>query len=479
VALDADGVACEGQCDTTGTRPFTSSNLTSRSADDTFMEAHTGSASINESTLRTVRVQQRNYIFHKLRFQNRYIMAPTFVLFSFVDYLYLPENFSRWLGYRLIFLASALVAPLVVSRVRLLKKNVDWVAAAVTLVACGVIQQMIFESGGYNSLYNIGLILVVSVGLAVFRLRGLPALLVQVLSFLPISFASLLSVSAEEYKFALIQGAFYLTITALAFVTNRDELRLEESWGSFKVLARREFEKNKRTEFLKGHFPKLIRDQIEAGNFSIENRIFQNAVIGFTDIASSTAIANAMPLELDWKMKERFLEAATKRALETDMVVLTHLGDGFLFLANFNEDTLWQSKMISFFEHLIHDYEDIFQAFGLDRGQFSSGVKFGVSTGPTMVGFLGKGQSYYTAIGPDVNLASRLCAQARPNQIVLSEKMWIHLKDFVKSWDPMPVTYGTLKGFKKPVIGVHVSPNQSLGRAKNQQFTTTGKRRVL
>jgi len=410
----------------------------------------------------TVRVQQRNYIFHKLRFQNRYIMAPTFVLFAFVDSIYSPESLNRWLGYRLLFLAAALVAPLVVIRVRLLKEHVDWVAAALTLVvASGSIQMMILESGGYKSLYNIGLILVVSVGLAVFRLRGLPALTVQVLSFLPICFASLLSVSADEYKFALIQGSFYLTITALAFVTNRDDLRLEEAWGNFKVIARREFEKNKRTEFLKGHFPKLIRDQIEAGNFSIENRIFPNAVIGFTDIASSTAIANAMPLELDWKMKERFLEAATKRALETDMVVLTHLGDGFLFLANFNETTAWQSKMISFFEHLIRDYEAIFLAFGLDREQFHSGVKFGVSTGPTMVGFLGKGQSYYTAIGPKVNLAARLCAQAKPNEVVLSEKMRVHLKDLVQNWKPLAVTYESLKGFEGPMTGVHISPNQS------------------
>jgi class 3 adenylate cyclase len=75
-----------------------------------------------------------------------------------------------------------------------------------------------------------------------------------------------------------------------------------------------------------------------------------------------------------------------------------------------------------------------------------------------MVGFLGKGQSYYTAIGPEVNLAARLCAQAKPNEVVLSEKMWVHLKELAQNWKPLAVTYESLKGFEGPVVGVHVSP---------------------
>jgi adenylate cyclase len=59
----------------------------------------------------------------------------------------------------------------------------------------------------------------------------------------------------------------------------------------------------------------------------------------------------------------------------------------------------------------------------------------------------------YTAIGSVTNLAARLCAEARPWQILLSQRVHAAVEEFVTS---EPVGELTLRGFSRPVLAFNV-----------------------
>jgi adenylate cyclase len=59
----------------------------------------------------------------------------------------------------------------------------------------------------------------------------------------------------------------------------------------------------------------------------------------------------------------------------------------------------------------------------------------------------------YTAVGSVTNLAARLCAEARPWQILLSQRVHAAVEEFVAS---EPVGELTLRGFTRPVLAFNV-----------------------
>jgi adenylate cyclase len=65
-------------------------------------------------------------------------------------------------------------------------------------------------------------------------------------------------------------------------------------------------------------------------------------------------------------------------------------------------------------------------------------IGIGISTGETMMGNFGSARRIdYTAIGPDVNLAARLCAAAEGGQTIISDATYALVRDSVAA-DPLP-----------------------------------------
>ncbi len=88
-----------------------------------------------------------------------------------------------------------------------------------------------------------------------------------------------------------------------------------------------------------------------------------------------------------------------------------------------------------------------------DRARYMGiALGIGIATGPAIVGRLSKNANL-SVLGETTNLASRLQAQAGPNQIVLSEEAWKRLRDRVDA----PLEMLELKGFAHPVPVYRVS----------------------
>ena len=80
---------------------------------------------------------------------------------------------------------------------------------------------------------------------------------------------------------------------------------------------------------------------------------------------------------------------------------------------------------------------------------FNLGYGVGIAVGYATLGLLGNDQrSDYTAVGPAVNLAARLCGDAQNGQILIDHRTRSAVDAWVRTEALEPVT---LKGFPEPV----------------------------
>ncbi len=215
---------------------------------------------------------------------------------------------------------------------------------------------------------------------------------------------------------------------------------------------------NDELQAIKRHISGPVKKAIERGDYNFDKgKVVEGAVIGLADIMSSTAISNAVDLESDFHLKQEFLRAAARRAEQYEVSILNHTGDGFLFIANDQSAENWQKQLILFSQSLISDFNLLLQQPNMKSGQqVESGLRFGVSCGRIMLGCLGASPIQFTAVGPDVNLAARLCTTAEKNEVVFSGAAWrkMNARD---SYEAHRISEYAFKGFKSATVGVHLS----------------------
>jgi class 3 adenylate cyclase len=77
------------------------------------------------------------------------------------------------------------------------------------------------------------------------------------------------------------------------------------------------------------------------------------------------------------------------------------------------------------------------------------GFGVGIANGYATLGAIGfEGRRDYGAVGPVTNLSARLCGEASPGQILISQRVFSKLEERV---DVLSVGELTLKGLRKPV----------------------------
>lgn len=384
--------------------------------------------------------------------------VPMFLLFGIMDALYKPEKAVEWICLRIVFAISFSIGLLLLRKKNFRESYSQHLIVFQQVLACSILNYMIYSSGGFHSLYLIGLILTSLIAVNIFRISPKFTISSLVLSYAPT--LGIIVYTAERWEHALLYVFYFASVNLLSYIFSVQNFKsllrgtLKESSLKDQVM------KFERSEILKRQFPKSLREVIENGNNIPERKFIANAVVGFADISNSTSLTNRIGLNLDWQLKEMFIANATRVATQHDFVVLTQLGDGFLFLANYDENNNWHFNLVGFFETLCSRFDEIKKEL-LPAGVHDDvGIKCGAAMGPTLVGFLGKEQTYFTAMGPEVNLAARLCSRAKQGEVILSSKIWYILKSLGMPWATEGIVYSDLKGFKDDIGAVILKPSQ-------------------
>jgi class 3 adenylate cyclase/HAMP domain-containing protein len=202
--------------------------------------------------------------------------------------------------------------------------------------------------------------------------------------------------------------------------------------------------------FLSPHIADLIVQRDE--DSLLESHRRQIATL-FCDLRGFTAFSEAGEPEDVMRILQIYHETLGKLIHEHDGTINHRAGDGLMVI--FNDPLPCQDPTrravllaVAMRDHISELAAD-WQRLGHDLG-FGVGVSFGYAT-LGLVGF--EGCFDYTANGNAVNLASRLCDEAEDGQILLSERAYATLDNWV---EVEQVGTFDLKGFNRSIAAYNV-----------------------
>ncbi len=252
-------------------------------------------------------------------------------------------------------------------------------------------------------------------------------------------------------------GLFYVDCLSKAYAFSKDELSIFsvvaaeaaiafDNAASHEELSRRVIERKALERFLSSAIVERILarpDQIHLGG---DNQV---ATILFADIRGFTRMSEHMePMKVVELLNEFFSEM-TDLIFDNGGTLDKYLGDGIMAvfgapLAKPDDPrraTKTAAEMQRALAHLNEDW--------IKRGQQPLHMGIGVNTGPVTAGNIGSSRRMdYTVIGDAVNLASRLCANAQGEQILISHSTFAQLSGGLpaRRLDPIRV-----KGKAEPI----------------------------
>ncbi len=183
----------------------------------------------------------------------------------------------------------------------------------------------------------------------------------------------------------------------------------------------------------------------------------------FSDIVGFTQLSNTLRSRRVAELLNEYLEAMTQAVFDNGGTVDKFMGDGILAIFGAPEELTPQDqarRAVATARQMLCALKQLNQRWqeqGIVGGSGPAPVKFrcGIHQGTAVVGmFGGKERSDYTAIGPSVNIASRLQEAAEPNSILVSAYVadWLD-DDEITRFSPLK-----LKGVDETVLTFSVNP---------------------
>lgn len=184
----------------------------------------------------------------------------------------------------------------------------------------------------------------------------------------------------------------------------------------------------------------------------------------FTDIVGFTHLANTLRALRVAKLLNEYLEAMTHAVFDNGGTVDKFMGDGILAIFGAPEELTPNEQVrraIATARQMYGSLQELnqrWQAQGIVGENINVPLvqfRCGIHLGTAVVGMFGGSQrSDYTAIGPSVNIASRLQEAAEPNSILVSAAVADYLEDDnLTKWSPLQ-----LKGVDETVLTFSVRP---------------------
>ena len=174
----------------------------------------------------------------------------------------------------------------------------------------------------------------------------------------------------------------------------------------------------------------------------------------FCDLVGSTAIAEKLDPEEYRDLLAEYLEVAFREVYKFEGIVNQLAGDGVMALFGApiaHEDAPHRAVRAALGIRVA--LERLNEQLKARRG-FELRARFGINTGPVVVGAVGNDLKLdYTALGDTTNLAARLQSLAEPGTILLSETTYRRVRGFFQL---QPAGVFEVKGKSEPVAAYRV-----------------------
>jgi class 3 adenylate cyclase len=232
----------------------------------------------------------------------------------------------------------------------------------------------------------------------------------------------------------------------------RNEL---EEWNkTLELRVQKQLEQLERLERLKRFFSPQLAELIVSGGADDPLKTHRREVtVVFLDLRGFTAFAEtAEPEEVMGVLRE-YHAAMGKLILEHEGTLERFTGDGMMVF--FNDPVPVPNpaeraiRMALTMRERVRELSAKWRKLGYEL-DFGVGIAQGYAT----IGGIGfEGRWDYGAIGTVTNLASRLCGDAKPSQILVSQRLLGTVEELV---EVEPVGELTLKGFHRPVTAHNI-----------------------
>lgn len=175
------------------------------------------------------------------------------------------------------------------------------------------------------------------------------------------------------------------------------------------------------------------------------------ATVLFSDIRGFTTISEGAAPEAVVSMLNEYFEAMVEIVFEMGGTLDKFIGDGLMAVWGTPmpgpDDPLLAVRAATRMRALL---ETVVNAARTKRGEPALQVGYGIATGKVIAGAMGaRRRQDFTVIGDTVNLASRLCGQAKAGQILVDENTERTAKKAGMNLQPLEARI--VKGFARPV----------------------------
>lgn len=213
---------------------------------------------------------------------------------------------------------------------------------------------------------------------------------------------------------------------------------------------------------LKRFLPPSLVQRAAKGELSLDLRPEPRLVtVLFSDIIGFTQLSNTLRSRRVAELLNEYLAEMTRAVFDNGGTVDKFMGDAILALFGSPEEMTPNEQVrraiaaARQMQRSLHLLNERWQAQGISQVQF----RCGIHQGTAVVGMFGGAErSDYTAIGPSVNIASRLQEAAEPDCILVSAAVADYLEqDEVTKFSPL-----RLKGVDETVLTFAVTPEPGL-----------------
>lgn len=391
-----------------------------------------------------------------------WMAMPLFLLFWIADILLAPQFIWGFLAIRLVVVPLCLTVVILIRNLTQVK-HLELTASLYSISLAVGINLMIFCLDDLSTPYYGGLNLVALGTLSFIPFSRNFYLFTAAGIYVPYYMVVLPRVSATNWHGLAVNSCFVVSSVVVCFLIRffhartmvqetKAKLQLKAEVVSREEIIRHKTEEAVRLNSLSAQFSPQIVESIRSGKLRLEAGGSRAQICAiFIDIVNSTERVTRIDKDHVEKVLSRFLDETIKTLLKYDVTVDKFLGDGVLAFCNAPMRRAdYVSRVVSAALE-IRDSIEQQQNFFEPLWQAPLQVRMGIAMGYVNAGFYGSQKYFrsYTAIGPAMNLASRLCSSAEPGQIVVDQDV----NETVKmNFETVSIGRKSLKGFEADAI---------------------------